>query len=68
MDYDKAIEFNMGPVTMEQFTPKELRTTGRVLMVQALVKEGYTVDKATQYHVEIEGDKLRIRAYRGNVH
>lgn len=67
MDYDKAIEFNMGEVTTALFTPKELRITGRVLMVQALVKEGYTVDKATQYHVEIEGEKLRIRAYRGKV-
>lgn len=67
MDYDKAIEFVMDPVTISLFTPKELRITGKVLMVQALLKDGKTVDAATEYQVGVEGDRLQVRAYRGKV-
>ena len=65
--YDKAMELTLNESTMALFTPKELRITGRVLMVQALIKEGYTVDRATEYQVNIASGALQIRAYRGNV-
>lgn len=67
-DYDKAMELVIGEDTMKHFTAKEIRTAGKVLIYQALIKEGYTVDALTEYHVAIQDGSLQIRVKRGNAH
>ena len=67
MDYDKAMELTLNSQTTELFTPKELKCAGKVLISQALLKEGLTVDSLTKFHVIVTSEALKIRAQRGVV-
>lgn len=62
--YDKAIEFQIDSVTAGQFSAKDLKATGKVLITQALVKEGYTVDEMTEYHAVVTLEAIKVRARR----
>jgi hypothetical protein len=62
--YDKVMALNVDDVTMTVCTPAELRKAGKVLIVQAMVKEGYKVDGLTRFNVSVKTGGLEIRARR----
>lgn len=64
--YDKAMELTLNEQTVALFAQKELKSAGKVLIAQALLKEGYTVDAETNFHVLVSSDALKIRAQRGS--
>lgn len=62
--YDKVMALTVDDVTMAVCTPAELRKAGKVLIIQAMVKEGYTVDELTRFNVNVKTGGLEIRARR----
>ena len=62
--YDKVMALTVDDTTMSICTPGELRKAGKVLIIQAMVKEGYKVDEATRFNVYVKTGGLEIRARR----
>lgn len=62
--YDKVMALTVDDITMAICTPAELRKAGKVLIIQAMVKEGYTVDTQTRFNVNVKTGGLEIRARR----
>ena len=62
--YDKVMALTVDDTTMKVCTPQELRKAGKVLIIQAMVKEGYKVDDRTRFNVAVKTGGLEIRARR----
>lgn len=62
--YDKVMALTVDDVTISVCTPQELRKAGKVLIIQAMVKEGYKVDESTRFNVNVKTGGLEVRARR----
>lgn len=62
--YDKVMALTVDDATMAVCTPAELRKAGKVLIIQAMIKEGYTVDYRTRFNVSVKTGGLEVRARR----
>lgn len=69
MNYDKANDIRVNKVVGDMFTNKELKTVARIMMLNALINEGLTVDEHTEVHTTVlssnVGYNLQTRATRG---
>ena len=62
--YDKELALAVDDTTMAVCTPVELRKAGKVLIIQAMIKEGYTVDESTRFNVTVKHGGITVRARR----
>ena len=63
--YDKVMALTIDDLTMALCTGAELKKAGKVLIIQAMIKEGYTVDAETTYHINVKHGAIQVRARRG---
>ena len=62
--YDKVMALEVNDATMALCTGAELKKAGKVLIIQAMLKEGYTVDAHTVYNINIKHGAIQVRARR----